>query len=142
MPPNPVFGVEFLPRGCLTFHYSTLTDPDLGPLQDGQENAEDRSQTPGLANSSPSKKRLRRPWLRLSKSALNEILKHSQSNDIFIAHAKLKHLRGKNRLSSVGWVACIVYITLPIMIFRPRNFRISIFIHFLTETRVVRKMQI
>jgi hypothetical protein len=100
-------------KGVLNISLSTLTDPDLRPLEDGQENAADRSQTPGLANSSPSKKRLRRPWLRLSKSALNEILKHSQSNDIFIAHAKLKHLRGKNRLSSVGWVACIAYITLP-----------------------------
>ncbi|XP_028400689.1 uncharacterized protein LOC114523847 isoform X2 [Dendronephthya gigantea] len=70
-------------------------DPDAG-----EENADERSATPSMPDDgSPFRKTLHRPWMKLSKSALNEILKHSQSNSILMAHAKLKHFRGKSRLT-------------------------------------------
>ena len=83
---------------------SSHTEPDLEPQEDEEENADYRSRTPTPLNGPPSKKTLRRPWLRLSKSTLNEILKESQGNHIFMAHAKLKHFRRKNRLSPVSYV--------------------------------------
>ena len=73
-------------------------EPDLEPLEADEENADQRSQTP-FPHRLQSRNRLHRPWLRLSKSALNAILKHSPSNEIYITQAKLKHLRGTNKLS-------------------------------------------
>ena len=88
---------------------SSHTEPNLEPQEDEDENAEYRSQTPIPHISSPFKKTLRRPWLRLSKSALDEILKHNQGNDILMAHAKLKHFHGNNRLSSVSYLTLLPY---------------------------------
>lgn len=49
------------------------------------------------------KKSFKRPWLRLSKAALANIIKDSQGDGIYYAHAKIKKLPGGKNLNHVSY---------------------------------------